>query len=446
MFLERIGWKEHLRPFVYKQLPAGTGWLATLGSLCALLFGLMAVSGVVLAMYYNPSPDKAYQSIDYIMNGVPLGRLLRGVHHWGAGAMVLAVFLHLLANYFTGAFKPPRELTWITGTCLLLITLGLGFTGYLLPWDMKAYWATVVSSNIPKDIPVLGEFVTRAIRGGETVTGLTLTRFYAIHTLLLPGLLAALIAFHIYLVRIHGEAAKTGPPYRFYPEHVSRGAVVFAAVFAAIVAMALLRTPPREEIAGTLIDSYLPRPEWYYMWLFQLLTYFPGRWEPVGSLIIPVLGVGLLFAIPWVARTRPVAMAAGVTGVMAIVYLSLMGFEGARPYGRIVLAPDRPLTASEARGLYLFADRDCAYCHQIRGRGGHRTGPDMSNVAAKGRTRDYLARYIRNPQLVSAASIMPKYDLPESDLQALADFLLALDFSRRPAKILRREEIIKQHE
>lgn len=444
MFLERIGWKEHLRPFVYKELPAGTGWLATLGSLCALLFGLMAVSGMVLAMYYNPSPDKAYQSIDYIMNGVPLGRLLRGIHHWGAGAMVLAVFIHLLANFFAGAFKPPRELTWITGACLFLFTLGLGFTGYLLPWDMKAYWATVVSSNIPKDIPVFGEFVTRAIRGGETVSGLTLTRFYAIHMLLLPALLAAFIAFHIYLVRIHGEPAKTKPSYRFYPEHVSRGAVVFAVVFAAIIALAVLRTPPREEIAGTLIDSYLPRPEWYYMWLFQLLTYFPGRWEPVGSLVIPVLGVGLLFAVPWVARARPVAMAAGVTGVMAIVYLSLMGFEGARPYGRIVPVPDRQLTAGEARGLYLFADRDCAYCHQIRGRGGHRTGPDMSNVAAKGRTRDYLVKYIRNPQLVSATSIMPKYNLPESDLQALADFLLALDFNKQPVRILRREEIIKR--
>ncbi|MFB3826580.1 MAG: cytochrome b N-terminal domain-containing protein [Bryobacteraceae bacterium] len=444
MLLERIGWKNYLRPFVYKELPAGTGWLATLGSLCALLFGVMAVSGIVLAMYYNPSPDKAYQSIDYIMNGVPLGRLLRGIHHWGAGAMVLAVFFHLLANFFTDAFKPPRELTWITGACLLLITLGLGFTGYLLPWDMKAYWATVVSTNIPKDIPVIGEFVTRAVRGGETVSGLTLTRFYAIHMLLLPALLAAFTVFHIYLVRIHGEPAKAERPYRFYPEHVTRSAWVFAVIFAAVVALALLRTPPREEIAGTLIDSYLPRPEWYYMWLFQLLTYFPGRWEPVGSLVIPAVGIVLLFAVPWVARTRPVAMAAGVTGVMAIVYLSLMGFEGARPYGRVIPVPARQLTADEARGLYLFAERDCAYCHQIQGRGGHRTGPDMANMVAKGRTRDYLARYIRDPQRVSAASIMPKYNLPESDLQALGDFLLALDFSKHPVRVLTREEVIKR--
>jgi ubiquinol-cytochrome c reductase cytochrome b subunit len=457
-FLQRIGWTEYLRPFLYKELPAGTGWLATLGSLCALLFGMLAVSGLVLAMYYNPSPDKAYQSIDYIMRDVPMGALLRGIHHWGAGAMVLAVFLHLLANFFSGAFKPPREGTWITGVCLFLVTLGLGFTGYLLPWDMKAYWATVVSSNIPRDIPVIGEFITRIVRGGDTVSGLTLSRFYAIHMLLLPALLAAFTVFHIYLVRIHGlaepdagEDKRESPSrYRFYPEHMFRSTLVFAAVFGAIIALAVLRTPPREEIAGTLIDAYLPRPEWYYMWLFQMLTFFPGRWEVIGSLALPVLGLAVLFAVPflgnkWVSKPaqRPLAMSVGVTCVVGIVYLSLMGFEGASPYGRIVLVPDRRLTAAEARGLNLWIDRDCAYCHQIRGKGGHRAGPDMANVVAKGRTGDYLARYIRNPQLVSATSIMPKYNLPEADLQALADFLLALDFSKHPPKILNRKEVLK---
>jgi quinol-cytochrome oxidoreductase complex cytochrome b subunit len=455
-FLERIGWKEYLRPFLYKELPPHTGWSATLGSLCAVLFGMMAVSGVVLAMYYNPSPDKAYQSIDYIMKDVPMGAVLRGIHHWGAGAMVLAVFVHMMASFFSGAFKPPREWTWIAGVCLLLATFGLGFTGYLLPWDMKSYWATVVSTNIPKDIPVIGEFITRAVRGGETVSGLTLTRFYAIHMLLLPALLAGFMAFHIYLVRLH-DLAETKPgtavsgKYRFYPEHLFRSALVFTAVFLVIVGLAVLRKPPREEIAGTLIESYLPRPEWYFMWLFQLLTFFPGHWELVGSLAIPILGVVLLFAVPFLGKTqasglaqRPLAMGVGVTCVVGIVYLTLMGFEGARPYGRIIVVPDRPLTVSETRGLRLFVDRDCAYCHQIRGKGGHRTGPDLSNVVAKGRTRDYLVRYIRNPQLVSPTSIMPKYNLPESDLQALADFLLALDFSRNPPKILKREEVLHE--
>ena len=448
-----IGWKQHLRPFLYKELPPKTGWTATLGTLCAVLFGVMAASGLVLAMYYNPSPDKAYQSIDYIMKDVPMGALLRGIHHWGAGAMVLAVFVHMLANFFSGALKRPRQWTWIAGVCLFLVTLGLGFTGYLLPWDMKAFWATVVSTNIPKDIPWIGETITRVVRGGQTVSGLTLTRFYAIHMLLLPALLAGFTVFHIYLVRIHDLASSTAAeprpagsrPYRFYPEHMLRSALVFLVVFIAIITLALLRTPPREAIAGTLVESYLPRPEWYFMWLFQLLTYFPGRWEAAGSLAIPSLGVALLFAAPFLGKTlrRPLAMGVGVTCVAAIVYLSLMGFEGASPYGRIIVVPDRQLTASEARGLHLFADRECAYCHQICGKGGHRTGPDLANIVAKGRTRDSLARYIKNPQPVSTTSIMPKYNLPQSDLQALADFMLSLDFSKYSAKVVKREEVLK---
>ena len=135
----RIGWETSLGPWLFKALPPRTGWTATLGSLSLLIFATMFVSGVFLAMHYNPSPDKAYQSVDYIMNDVPGGWLLRGLHHWGASAMVIAVFLHMLTGFFTGSYKKPRELTWISGVVLLLIVLGLGFTGYLLPWDLKAY-------------------------------------------------------------------------------------------------------------------------------------------------------------------------------------------------------------------------------------------------------------------------------------------------------------------
>ncbi len=450
---ERAGWEGHLRPFLHKELPSGTGWTATLGTLCALLFGTMALSGMALAMSYSPSPDKAYRSIDYIM-GEPAGALLRGVHHWGSGALVLAVVVHLFATFFSGAFRRPREITWTIGVCLLFVVLGLGFTGYLLPWDMKAYWATVVSGNIARDVPFIGNVLTRTLLGGPTVSGMTLTRFYAMHTLVLPALLAVLAGAHIVLVRIHGlaepgvgapDASAGDRPYRFYPEHVARSALVFACVFVVIVGLALLRHPPREPIAGTLTDSYLPRPEWYFMWLFQLLTYFPGRWELIGSVAIPVLGVVALFAVPALgARQRGVAIAAGVMAVVGILYLSVTGFEDARTYGRIVPVPDRRLTASEARGLSLFVDRDCAYCHQIAGKGGHRTGPDLVNIAAKGRTRERLARYIKNPRLASATSLMPAYDLPDSDLRALADFVLALGIADRPLRTISRDDALKR--
>ncbi len=457
---QRIGWDPYLKPFLFKKLPEGTGWTATLGTLSALLFGLMAVTGIFLAMFYNPSPDKAYQSIDFIMNDVPLGSILRGLHHWGAGAMVLTVFVHLLTNFFSGNYKAPRDLTWVAGVCLLLTTLGLGFTGYLLPWDMKAFWATVVSSNIPRDIPVVGEFITRMVLGGPTVSGLTLTRFYAIHMLLLPAMMGVFVVVHIYLVRIHGlnEQPGTDPAnecaqhsYRFFPEHLLRSSIVFAVVLLVLIGLSIFGSVPREQIAGTLVDSYLPRPEWYYMWLFQLLTYFSGRWETVGSLAIPVLGCVFLFALPFLGRhkalgvaNRPIPVAVGTTAVIGVLYLSLMGFSGAKPYGQIVPVAGRTLSAQEQAGLFIFVDRECAYCHQIQGRGGHRTGPDLANMIKKGRKADYLARYFKDPQAVASTSIMPKYDLPEKDRMALAAFVLSLDFSRYDMKILKRDQILKE--
>ena len=452
MIEDRLGWKKYLHPFLFKELPAGTGWSATLGTLCALLFGVMAVSGLFLAIYYNPSPDKAYASIDYIRNAVPLGSVLRGIHHWGASAMVIAVLLHLLTNLFSGTYRAPREGTWIAGVCLLLITLGLGFTGYLLPWDLRSYWATVVGSNIPGNIPVIGGFLTRLIRGGDTVSGLTLTRFYATHMLLLPAMMTGLIVVHLYLVRVHNlsedetERGLEAKPYRFFPEHLFRSALVFLSVFIAILLFAIFVQPSREAVAGTIAPTYLPRPEWYYMWLFQFLTLFSGAWESVASIAIPAAMIAALFGLPFLStgRERPLVMATSVSCLIGIAYLTWMGFEGARPYGRIIPIPDRSLTASESRGLYLYADHECAYCHQIRGKGGHRTGPDLSNMSAKHRTRTYLAAYIGNARQVSPLSIMPKYQLPAQDLESLADFVLALDFSRYPEKIVKREEVLKQ--
>ncbi len=469
----RTGWEKHLRPFMEKQLPEGLSWGVTLGSVCALLFAVMAASGALLAMYYNPAPELAYASIDFIMTQVTLGPLLRGIHHWGAGAMVILVFAHLLVGFFEGSFKPPRELTWIAGVFLLLLTLGFGFTGYLLPWDQKAYWATMVGTNIPRDIPLVGEFVTRILLAGDRISGLTLTRFYAIHMLILPALTGGLIAVHIYLVRLHGIAdppraepadrseAETPEPaggaapasdasYRFYPEHLARAAVAFAAVFGAILLLSVFGRIPAEEVAGTVDPAYLPRPEWYFMWLFQLLTFFPGKSEIIGSLLIPAAGVGLLFLLPFLSKTdlrravdRPLATAAGVACLAGVVYLTLMGLAGARPYGKVVAVPDRPLTAAETAGLKLFVERDCAYCHHIAGRGGRREGPDLSNVPAKGRTREWLVRFIRDPQAVSRWSIMPKYDFSEAELNALADFALGLDFDRHGVKTITRKDALE---
>jgi quinol-cytochrome oxidoreductase complex cytochrome b subunit len=363
----------------------------------------------------------------------------------------------MLTSYFSGAYKRPREFTWVSGVVMLLIVLGLGFTGYLLPWDLKAYWATTVSTNIPKDLPIIGKFASRVALGGDTISGATLTRFYAVHAMLLPALLVAFIALHIYLVRAHGIAEEETesddpllPPqkvYRFFPEHLWRATIVFIGVFLILLGLSLYARIPREQVAGTQVDNYLPRPEWYYMWLFQLLTLFPGRWEAVGSLGIPLVGVTLLFALPFLdrkskklgMRNRPLPLAVGVMVVVGIVYLTMMGFAGAKPYGQTVTVPDRTLTASESRGLFLYVNRECAYCHQIDGAGGRRVGPDLANVSAKHRSEDYLMRYIKNPQSINSTSIMPKYELNNDDLKSLADFLLSL---KSPYKIVTREAVL----
>ena len=455
----RLGWQPYLKPFFEKPLKDGLGWTVTLGSLCVLLFAVQAITGMILAFYYNPSPQQAYTSITFIMQDVMMGGILRGIHHWGASAMVILVFIHLAANFFSAAFKAPRELTWIIGVILFLLTLGFGFTGYLLPWDQKAYWATVVSTNIARDIPLVGKFIARLMLGGETVSGLTLTRFYAIHTLVLPALTAFFILFHIYLVRVHDivghgleTPSKEEKTYRFFPEHLFRCSVAFGIVFSVIFILAVFADVPLEKVAGTVDPAYLPRPEWYYMWLFQLLTFFPGKFEILGSLVIPIAGVIILFCLPFFSKTdlrgmaaRPLAAAAGASCLVGIVYLTLMGFEGARSYGDMVVVPDRELTQSEQKGLRVYRERECAYCHHIMGRGGRIQGPDLSNVVAKGRTKEWLKRFIKDPQAISPWSIMPRYDLNPRDLNNLSDFILALDFNAHAMKMVKRMEVIDKN-
>lgn len=455
-FSNRLGWESHLKPFLEKPLPADLNWTFTLGSLGVLLLVVQAATGIFLALYYNPSPDHAYQAIDYIMKEVTLGRVIRGLHHWSAGAMVICVFVHLVSNFFYGTYKSPRELTWMVGACLFLFVLGFGFTGYLLPWDQKAYWATVVGTSVPEEIPMIGPFITHLMRGGEQVSGLTLTRFYAIHVLVLPGLTLLFILIHIYLVRVHDIAGHWDPDRsgkgrtkRFFPDHLFKSAIVFMVLFFVLLILAHFVEPAREDIAMTPDPAYLPRPEWYYMWLFELLTYFSGSTEMIGTLVIPLGGILLLILLPFLSRLphrspadRPVATAMAVTGLAAIVYLTLMGMEDSRPYSHMVLVPDRKLTTQESEGLKVWFNRDCAYCHHILGKGGRREGPDLSNVVAKDRTKEWLIRYIRDPKAVRSWTTMPKYDLTEGELTALADFIVTLDFDRYEPKIIQREDII----
>ena len=193
-----------------RKIPKGVNWAYTLGSASFFLLTLQIVTGIFLAMNYSPSPDHAHASIQYIMQ-IPMGAIVRGFHKWGATAMVIVVTLHLLRVFFMGAYKYPRELTWIVGVFIWLLVMGFGFTGYLLPWDQKAYWATVVGANISGQAPFLGEAMANLMRGGDTLGAVTLTRFYALHVLLLPAIVVVLVGIHLFLVIRQGISA---PPER----------------------------------------------------------------------------------------------------------------------------------------------------------------------------------------------------------------------------------------
>ena len=196
---ERLGLTTAYDAILDRKVPK-VNWWFTLGSATLLLATTQAITGIFLSVYYVPHPEQAYDSINFIMNDVSFGWLIRGIHHWGATLMVITVFLHMLRTFFYAAYKYPRELTWITGVLLFLVTLGFGFTGYLLPWNQRAYWATTVGTSIAETVPFIGPLINQILRGGTELSTLTLTRFFSAHIWILPAALAALIGIHLYLV------------------------------------------------------------------------------------------------------------------------------------------------------------------------------------------------------------------------------------------------------
>ena len=302
----RTGYRAWLDHALHEPLPRGTGWFFTTGSIVTLLVGCQFVTGIGLSMYYVPAPTLAYDSVRYIMNDLPLGWLLRGLHFWGASFLVVAAVVHLLRVFFFASDQAPREVTWISGVLLLLVILGFSLSGYLLPWDQKAYWATTVTINVARSTPIAGEHIANVMRGGADLGALTLGRWFAAHVLLLPITLAALLAAHIALMRKHGISgplrATPGPGRAFFPWHVAKDTLMMAAVFATLVTLAALVPAHLDEVANPADASYIPRPEWYFLSLFQLLKYFRGPWEPVGTLVIPGVVVAFLLLLPFLDR------------------------------------------------------------------------------------------------------------------------------------------------
>jgi len=203
---DRTSWRKVWEVIFLRKIPK-VNWFYTLGSASLFVAINQAITGILLTIYYVPTPDHAYDSVQYITTQVPLGWLIRGLHHWGASAMIILVVLHMLRVILFGAYKYPREVTWFTGVILLLVVIGFGFTGYLLPWDQKAFWATTVGTRIAGTPPLIGDYILRIIRGGSEISAVTLVRFFGTHVWVLPSVLFLLIGIHLYLVIRNGISA-----------------------------------------------------------------------------------------------------------------------------------------------------------------------------------------------------------------------------------------------
>jgi ubiquinol-cytochrome c reductase cytochrome b subunit len=401
----RTGYREGLSHLLDEKLPAGVGWWFVTGSVLLFLLGVQLATGVVLTMFYVPSPDHAHESVRYIMEQLPFGQLLRGLHFFGASFIVVAAVVHMLRVVWLASYKKPREATWLTGVVLLLVILAFSLSGYLLPWDQKAYWATTVTINVARSGP-FGEFVAALLRGGDSLGALTLLRWYSAHVFLLPACLILFAASHVYLMRRHGISGpiepQRGPQLPFYPFHALKDTMAIALVFAVLVGAAAMFPAPLDEVADPTDASYVPRPEWYFLSLFQLLKYFPGPLEPIATVGIPGLVVGWLLALPFLDRTpgrrlrdRPMVAAGFLVLGLGVVALTTLGI-------RDTPASQKPQWTPIARaGATFVEDARCTGCHREGGAGGAIAGlrplKDPEWVRAHVRDPEVLVPGLRTP-------------------------------------------------
>jgi ubiquinol-cytochrome c reductase cytochrome b subunit len=352
--------------------------------------------------------------------------------------MIVVVVLHMVQVFLYGAYKKPREATWMVGLVLLLLTLAYGLTGYLLPWDNRAYWGTVVTTKIAASAPGAGPYLTRLLGGEGEIGVVTFARFYALHVLLLPPATMLLIAVHIYLVRKHGVApvpGDTAPKKKFYPGQVFKDTVAIFVAFVILFTMAITVRVPLERLADPTDTSYIPRPDWYFLFLFQTLKFFEGSLEVVGSVVLPTLAIIALFMVPFIDRgvARRVRQRTVAIGVLALAALGWTGLTVAAikttPPSPVidVTASEGPedwqqLTPDELAGIGYYRKENCASCHA----GANKLGPDLVQAQQKKRTVGWLIAHFKQPQQMVPGSSMPAINLTDAQLNSLASFLLKL--------------------
>ena len=465
-FDERTGAKELMHKVLHEPIPGGARLAYVFGSGLLFIFLLQVVTGVSLALYYTPTAETAHTSVAYITKQVAGGAFLRSLHSYGSSAMIIVLGLHFLQTFLYGSFKGRRELLWISGALLSFLVLGMGFTGYLLPWDQKAYFATAVGTNVAGEMPLIGNLLTRLMRGGDTIGTLTVSRFYVAHVFLIPCSIVLFICAHIFLFRKAGPA---GPPNEdpvhpklapepFYPRQVLFDMGFVLLIMAALAGLAYLHPVTLGPIANPADTRFLPRPEWYYLPMFEWLKFWEGSKVVVGIVVIPGLLAMAFFLMPFLDRRlerlpwrRPIPALAVAIVVFAMVFLGVksqlddkqgpiaeqldLQAEQERAYSAApfqpyvepkdeavpVALPVGPVSPLVGTGRGIFNERGCSGCHGTMGKG-TTIAPSLVGVTGKF-SQDQLEALLRNPNPRMRSGRMPAVDASPKDMSALIAYL-----------------------
>lgn len=436
--------------FLEEEIPGGASFAYTLGTSLIMIFTLQAVSGILQLFYYVPTIDHAYDSVSYLRTEVPFGWLIHNMHYWGAQAMVIIVALHMMRVFIWGAYK-KTPLTWFIGIGLVLTTMAISFTGAPLIWDQAGYWAGEVGSSIAGVVPVVGDLMKIILRGSEVMGQLALSRFFALHVGVFVPLLALLIGVHVISFRTSGvggswneeKRTRSGP---LWPDQIFRDMVTASIVFFCLVTLSVFSPVPFKGSADTLNISYVPKPEWNFLFVYQALKFFPGPLEPIGAAGVPSVFVLLLLIVPLVDRSpernpfrRPIAMACLVVYAGGVLALTIAGYlspgfaqipetKGASPAPQAL--PAQLASTGVKRGEQLFQSSGCLNCHKVRGRGGS-VGPELAGVTLKGKSRQWLIDQIVNskahfPKGGRTTSMTAFTNLSKDELNDIATYLMSL--------------------
>ena len=460
---ERTGVDAILHESLDEPIHGGASWAYIFGSGLLFLFVSQVITGICLALYYVPSADHAHTVVSYIVKEVTAGSFIRSIHAYGSSGIIILLLLHIGQTILYGSYKGRRELLWLSGCILMALMLGMAFTGYLLPWDEKAYFATAVGTNLMAEVPWIGPILQKLVRGGDQMGTLTLSRFFVLHVFVLPGLLIAFICAHVFFFRKAGAAGPIKedpvhpklPSVPFYPRQVLMDAL-FAVVLIGILAVIAKTIPMGLGPAANPADThFIPRPEWYYRPAFQWLKYLSGRWSLVGGIMLPALLALIFAAAPFLDRKlerrpwrRPISVGAFFVFLIAYTSLGIASYRddykdpgmaaqmhqqdaAAKAFMNAPFVPEMAagslpsaLTAADpkvAKGLVLFQAGSCNVCHGEGGIGTAIAGP-LTGVAHK-YTDPQLLALLHAPDDKMVHGGMTPTTLDPDDLEALSSYL-----------------------